>query len=100
MAFCDETEGAFLRDIEKLIKRKLEVVPTPPLIKMAPAPAPAAQDTRNDDERTRKPNRPFRPWDKNKKSKPGYGGRREGGGGGGSFKPKAANAGHRGGRGR
>jgi ATP-dependent RNA helicase RhlE len=37
-SFCDETEGGLLRDIEKVIKFKLTVTPTPALERMAPLP--------------------------------------------------------------
>lgn len=37
-SFCDETEGNLLRDIEKVIKFKLPITPTPPIEKMAPLP--------------------------------------------------------------
>ena len=36
MAFCDETEGKLLHDIEKLIKRSLARSPTPALMKLQP----------------------------------------------------------------
>lgn len=37
IAFCDETEGRNLRDIERFIKRKLPLTPMPVLMKMAEA---------------------------------------------------------------
>lgn len=36
VAFCDETEGSLLRDIEKLIKRSLTMLPLPQLLKLKP----------------------------------------------------------------
>lgn len=41
-AFCDREEQAFLKDIEKLIKRKIEVVPDHPFPPGSAEPAPAA----------------------------------------------------------
>lgn len=35
-SFCDETEGKLLRDIERVIKFKLNITPTPDLPKLAP----------------------------------------------------------------
>jgi ATP-dependent RNA helicase RhlE len=41
LAFCDETEGKLLRDIERMIKRPLTAVATPSLMKLKPlAPEP------------------------------------------------------------
>jgi ATP-dependent RNA helicase RhlE len=36
LAFCDETEGKLLRDIERTIKRSLTTIPTPVLMKLKP----------------------------------------------------------------
>jgi ATP-dependent RNA helicase RhlE len=91
MAFCDETEGAFLRDIERLIRRKITVAPTPVLLRMAAMPATDA----NRDHGAHKSNRPQAPWNKDNRNKGKRWGNREGGH---SFKPKSASA-HRGKRG-
>ena len=46
IAFCDETEGRLLRDIEKVIKKTLTRLPTPELIKIT-APAPVRSQHRH-----------------------------------------------------
>lgn len=63
-SFCDETEGNLLRSVEKVIKFKLTVTPTPPLEKMAPLPAakPVRSEAGNSDNRfKRTANKPSAP---------------------------------------
>jgi ATP-dependent RNA helicase RhlE len=78
LAFCDETEGKLLRDIERLIKRPLTTVDTPALMKVTPLASAAhehrklqggqnknrSNHSRTDAEKGRdhrKPNRPSHP---------------------------------------
>jgi ATP-dependent RNA helicase RhlE len=58
-SFCDESEGNLLRSVEKVIKFKLTVVPTPPLEKMEPLPAAetVSQEQGRGENRFRKPAR-------------------------------------------